>query len=158
MRPNGLASAFSKHYPGYVSDITIMQDRLNVHKFRLEKRQDDLEVNDDFVMLDKFSNSWGVLMDKGYQGAADVLRAVIPKKKPARGVLSRDDEEFNKKLSSDRIIVENFFGRLGMLWTVCSAKYAWSENMYDTFFGISIAFTNFHITLNNLEDEDGVLV
>ena len=54
-------------------------------------------------------------MDKGYQGAADDLRAVIPKKKPVRGLLSREDEEYNKKLSSGRILVENFFGRLGSL-------------------------------------------
>ena len=154
VRPNGLASAFSKHYPGSVSDITIMQERLSEHKLRLEKRKDEPELADDFLMSDKFSNYCGVLMDKGYQGAADILCAVIPKKKPVRGFLSLIDEEFNKKLSSDRILVENFFGRLGKLWAVCSAKYAWSENMYDTFFGLSIAFTNFHITLNNLEDED----
>ena len=65
------------------------------------------------MMSDRFRNQWGVLMDQGYQGASDVLRAIIPKKKPVRGILSRADEEFNKKLSSNNIVVENYFGGLG---------------------------------------------
>ena len=57
-------------------------------------------------------------------------------------------------MSSDWILVENFFGRLGKLLAVCSAKHVWSESTYDKFFGLSVAFTNFHITLNLLEEHD----
>ena len=129
VRPNGFASAFSSHYPGSKSDLTIMHERLDLRKCRLEKREEEDEIEDEFHLSDKYSNQWGVLMDKGYQGAADVLRAVIPKKRPVRGPLSREDEEYNKKLSSDRILVENFFRRLGSLSYVCSAKYVWSEGI-----------------------------
>ena len=50
--------------------------------------------------------------------------------------------------------MENYFGRLGQLWAVCSAKFVWSERIYDTMFGLTVAFTNFHITLHSLRDED----
>lgn len=53
-------------------------------------------------------------MDKIYQGAAYFLHAVNPKKKPVRGLVSREDEAYNKKLSSDRILVKSIFGRLGL--------------------------------------------
>ena len=115
MRPNGFASAFSKHYPGSTSDLDIMHDRLEIHKRQLQKRDEGNELEDEFFMSEKFQNHWGVLMYKGYQRAADVLRAVISKKKPVRGYLSHDGEEYNRKLSSDRILVENYFGRLRQL-------------------------------------------
>ena len=54
-------------------------------------------------------------MDKGYQGAADSLCAITPKKKPVHGILSRRDENCNHKSSSNRILVKKFFGRLGKL-------------------------------------------
>ena len=155
VRPNGFASAFSKHYPGSTSDLNIMHDRLEIHRRRLQKRDEENELEDEFFMSEKYQSQWGVLMDRGYQSAADVLRAVTPKKKHVRGCLLHDDEEHYRKLSSDRILVENYFGRLGQLWTVCSAKFVWFENIYDTLFGLSVAFTNFHISLHKLRDEDG---
>ena len=154
VRPNGIASDFSKHYPGSVSDVSILYDRIKSHQCRLEKRDEEEKIEDNFPMSERFGDSWGLLMDKGYQGAADQIRAIIPKKKPIRGVLSRADEDYNKRLYSDRILVENYFGRLGQLWTVCSSKYVWSEKLYDTIFGLSIAFTNFHITIHSLRDND----
>ena len=92
VRPNGIASAFSKHYPGSISDISIMYDRIQSHKYRLEKSDEEKDFEDNFPMSERFSNYWGVLMDKGYQGASEELRAIIPRKKPVRGVLSRADE------------------------------------------------------------------
>ena len=92
IRPNEISSAFTEHYPGSVSDIEIMHKRLHLHKCRLEKRDEDDGITDDFQMYDKYGNYWDVLMDKGYQGATEVLDAVVPKKKPSRGILSRFDE------------------------------------------------------------------
>ena len=105
-------------------------------------------------MSERSGESWGVLMDEGYQSAADHLRAIIPSKRPVRDILSRVCEDYNRCLSLDRILVESFFGRLGQLWTFCSAKYVWSENLYSTIFGLSVAFTNFNITLRSLRDEE----
>lgn len=50
-------------------------------------------------------------MDKEYQGTLVGLRAIGPKKKPVRGSLTISKEENNNEISTDRIIVERFFGR-----------------------------------------------
>ncbi len=39
--PNGLASAFSRHYPGSKSDINIMSRRMKKHQERPEKKEDE---------------------------------------------------------------------------------------------------------------------
>ncbi len=49
----------------------------------------------------------------GYQGADEFSRCITPHKKPKRGVLSRECVKLNKRHSSDRILVENYFGRMG---------------------------------------------
>ena len=117
MRPNGFASAFSKHCPGSTSDLNIMHDPLEIYKCNLQNRDEEIELEDEFLMSGKYQNCWGALIDKGYQSAADVLRAVTQRKKTVRGYPSLDDEEYNMMFLSDRILVENYFGRLGQLWT-----------------------------------------
>lgn len=59
-------------------------------------------------------------MHKGYQKAGEFGRASIPTKKANRKNVSRRDVERNKKITSDRIIVENFFGRQCNLWMVAA--------------------------------------
>ena len=155
VRPNGMASAFSRHYPGSVSDLSILLDGIDGHLKRTEKQEDDDLFHDSYHLHEQYPNQWAVLLDKGYQGAADTLRAITPRKKPVRGMLSREDEVFNKKLSSDRILVENYFGRLGQLWGLLGKKYVWSEKLFDTVFSLGVAFTNFHISMHKLRDVDG---
>lgn len=46
VRPNRLASVFSRHYPGSVSDLTIMDERVKLHEKRLKKRDGDDHFND----------------------------------------------------------------------------------------------------------------
>lgn len=38
-----------------------------------------------------------------------------------------EEEEENKRLNSDRIIVKNYFGRLCGLWAVDGSKFGWGE-------------------------------
>ena len=111
-------------------------------------------IFNDFSLSEKYYYQWGVLMDKGYQGAAGALRAVTLKDIPVRGLISREDEEYNKKLSSNRMLVEDFFGRLSFLWSVCSAKYVLSEGICDTLLGLNLGFTTYHVSLHKLHDED----
>ena len=103
---------------------------------------------------EQYPNSWAVLADKGYQGLQELLRTIHPIRKPPRGVLSISDEAFNRNVSSDRIIVENFFGRLGSLWALFSTKWRWSNNLYDDFFQAGVALTNFHIKSHPLRAQD----
>jgi len=98
---------------------------------------------------------WRILADKGYQGAAEHVRVIHPKKKPANGELTIVEKEFNRKLSSDRIIVENYFGRMCGLWGILSHKYKWNEANYDKWFATCLSLTNFHVKYNPLRNDDG---
>ncbi|RHZ04764.1 hypothetical protein DYB31_010854, partial [Aphanomyces astaci] len=85
------------------------------HSAQLEKQPNDTNVSDTETLRDKFPNQWAVLADKGYQGIQASVRA-------------------NAKLSSDRVIVENFFGRLKTLWGLVSDKYTWKRDEYNMYF------------------------
>lgn len=155
--PNGLALGCSDHFVGSTADIDIFYKGLAWHKSQLRKSTEDREVTDVGPGVDRFPRYWAVLMDKGYQGAAEQVRAIIPAKKPKGNDLSRRDIESNKKIASDRIIVENFFGRQCTLWTVVANKYRWAEGSYDPIFKLTVALTNAHILRHPLRAEDGDL-
>jgi len=103
--PPGVAVDVSAHTPGSSSDLTIMLDRLHIHRQLLRKEEDS--VPDLGAEPTQFPNMWAVLVDKGYQGAGRVLRTIQPKKQPRGGTLDRDDIARNKAVSSDRVLVEN---------------------------------------------------
>ncbi|ETV67804.1 hypothetical protein H257_16041 [Aphanomyces astaci] len=60
----------------------------------------------------------------------------------------------NKEVSSDRVVVENFFGRVCSLWKVSYATFVWGEKLYDDIQRFTFALTNFHATLMPLRLED----
>ena len=42
-----------------------MNDRIEVHKRRLQKRDEDNELEDKILKANNFQNHWGTLMKKG---------------------------------------------------------------------------------------------
>ncbi len=64
--PGGLAIDLTAHKPGSVSDLAIFQGNLNIHKGSFVKEDDD--DHDTGVLSTEYSDSWVVLLDKGYQG------------------------------------------------------------------------------------------
>lgn len=68
--------------------------------------------------------------------------------------LSKSDISFNEKVSSDRIIVEAFFGRLGSLWAVMSQKWRWAEYNYDIIIRLCVGLTNLHTRFHRLRSSD----
>ena len=152
--PNGQAISCSDHYPSSVSDFEIIQRRIGIHKLLLAKNSAESNTLDVGMHADRYPQEWAVLADKGYQGLQDIVRAIIPIKRPPRGVLSMSDEAFNRRVSSDRILVENYFGRLSNLWSLFAVKWRWSLTMYDDFFQVAVALTNFHIKTHPLRSQD----
>lgn len=153
--PNGQAVSTSQHEPGSVSDIAIMRSMLHFHDDALEKTEEEKAFVDISERSAQYPNAWAVLVDKGYTGIEAEVRAVIPKKKPKGGILTLADRKENEAKSSDRVLVENYFGRQGTLWTVISSKYRWAEENYDSIFGLTVALTNVHIRWHPLRDADG---
>lgn len=155
VKPNGLDCAASRHYPRSVADISILQKRIQKTEKRLAKENDADEFEDEYILCEKYPEHWAAIADKGYQGAAEFLRIITPIKKPPRSQLSDSQLGYNKKLASSRIIVENFFGHMGQLWSIVSRKFVWGEELYDTIFYLCVALTNLNVKLQPLRALDG---
>ena len=104
---------------------------------------------------DDYPNEWAVIANKGYQGLQEIHQAIIPIKRRPRQVLSASDDAFNRQVSSDRIIIENYFGRLSSLWAFFSVKWRRSLNFYEDFFQVPAALTDFNITSHPLRARNG---
>lgn len=93
-------------------------------------------------------------MDKKYQGADEVARAVTSKKKPKGGIWSCEAEDNHRKVTSDRIIRE-LFGRLCLLWNIIGNKCGYKESRYDPVIRLCVALTNIPIQMHPLRYDDG---
>lgn len=152
--PNGLAINCTQHYAGREADIEIFRRNHSFHLQHLLKSDSEKHLADDGPMAEEHQGMWAVLADKGYQGLAVDFRAVTPHKKRPLQALSVEQTEANDRLAHDRVVVENFFGRMSSLWAVCSDKYRWSESNYDMFFKACVALTNFHVRILPLRQDD----
>lgn len=112
----GVALGCTKHYPGSVSDLDIMRKNADFHKMELEKLVSEAALEDVGPNKEDHPDHWAVLADKGYQGSSEFVRVIHPKKKPPGRPLTIEEVELNRKISSDRIIVENYFGRFCTCW------------------------------------------
>ena len=108
--PNGFAIDCTNHYPGSYSDIDIMHRNKASHDTALRKCEGEKQIVDGGLHAEDLPDHWSVIADKEYQEELEFIRAIPPHKRPARGLLSFSEEAFNRKLSSDRIIVEMFLG------------------------------------------------
>ncbi|KAE9161320.1 hypothetical protein PF002_g32403 [Phytophthora fragariae] len=153
--PTGLAINCSPHVKGSVSDITIFRDNDAFHLNALKKRPDEMHLEDDGPFTVEYPRDWAVLTDKGYQGLRSDFRAIHPKCQTRLNPLPLEETRNNDRISHDRVIVENYFGRMKMLWGVCSDKWRWDEGAYDLFFRVCLALTNAHVRLRHLRAEEG---
>ena len=65
---------------------------MSLHLSRLKKEDNEDHFENNYLLCNEYPGHWAILCDKGYQGAVDSIRAITPKKKPARGLLSHDDD------------------------------------------------------------------
>jgi DDE superfamily endonuclease len=100
------------------------------------------------------ADKWAVMADKGYIGANDVARIVVPHKNPRNGRLTVEQRGFNASLSRARIICENFYGRLKKTFAITHLKYRGDLKNYDSAFDTCVALTNLLIRDAPLRQED----
>lgn len=91
---------------------------------------------------------------KGYQGRHEMISCILPHKKRPNGYLTIKKESFNEKFSSDKIIVESYFGKMQALCSIISVKYRWSEIFYYTISAMCVALANCHIDKLSLRPTD----
>lgn len=103
---------------------------------------------------EEYPNKWAILCNKGYQSAVEFLPIVTPYKKAHRE-LSVSETVFNERISSERLLAENVFGRLCGLRSITSNNFCWQEKSYDALFRICLDLTNSILKWNPLLDGDG---
>ena len=146
--PDGRARFVSKLYHGSIHDMKMFKAHKDEHVARLTKDKVDLRDSDDGTIDDPGEGfMWAALMDKGYQGARQYGRFLTPKKRTARCDLDDDDNRRNAKLQEDRVLVENYFGRLKTLWGMMEKCYAQSLDSYLDFMFVAASLTNYQIGL-----------
>ena len=142
------------HECGSVSDLVIFLQMQWFHSRAQRKKDEEAVIADDGPMVEQYPNQWAILADKGHQGAGEFCRIIHPKRKPQGSFLSSGDVSRNNFISSDRILVENYFWRLCGLWAVLGSKYKSSEANYDPVFRLCQGLTSFHIRWKPLRDGD----
>jgi len=140
---------------GSVHDYNLFSnpERLENLCTKLLKSTSDRRCEDTGEMVEKFRLYWGVLMDKAYVGAEERVRAIIPKKNPQ----TQTETSRNEKIGRDRVMCENYYGRMCALWGVISKKYRWDHQCYDKIFGICLALTNADVQTQPLHSDEHII-
>lgn len=155
VRPNGIASALSGHYPCSTLDTTIMTQCVEQHKGRLKNQvTKNTKMGTHYLKSTLSIEHWDIEQTRGTKVLPKCFLPSICGKKHFRGVHAREDIDFNRKQSADMVLDENYFGRIGRLWSIFSANNVWSESMHDKILALGVIFTNFCITMHNLRNED----
>lgn len=129
---NGLAVVLSEHYTGSVSDFEIFQRRKEWHIEELRKIEGENSINDVGKTFELFEGSWGVIFDKRYQGIKKVMRVIqsILKRSLQIVHLTIPRKHTTRKFQATGSFLR-MFGRLCGLWTLISAKWRWSESLFE---------------------------
>jgi len=137
VNPDGICIHYSGIYPGKKHDVKIFeQSRAHVF-FEFSKR---LPNGNQIKVRSQ------LLADSGYQGSHRFYEEIIiPHKKLPHQELQQEEKIQNARLSTDRIIVENFFGRMKSLFGITYSEFRGEFNLLNEIVPIIICLTNYHI-------------
>jgi hypothetical protein len=97
-----------------------------------------------------------IMGDLGYVGIQKSgVRALLPHKRGRGQDLTEEQKEENRKLSHDRILVENFFGRWKSLFGICQGRYRGDLKNLSQIIRSTIIMTNWYILRHPLRQPDG---
>ena len=138
--PDGICIDAKCGYPGSMHDLTI---------FRAAKTLSRL-VHERTIGNRRCDSYYPVLFDKGYTGVDkdNYPEAVILKKQKKGKDIDPQIDADNDFIEHDRVIVENFFGRLKTLWSVTEAGYRGSPEQLRTLTLICVCLTNYYNLLH----------
>ena len=99
-------------------------------------------LRDHAAELNRLLDGRGLLADLGYRGARRDVPTIIV------------CDQTVPRLRAKRVLVECFFGRLKVLWSIFSTTWRLGEDCFDLFFNIACAFTNLDILHRPLRESD----
>jgi hypothetical protein len=110
------------------------------YKSYLLKIDEERDESDQMVLVNTYPDQWILIADSAYQSAEQYLRAIVMKKKKL--IKRSADNSYYRSLSKDRVVCENFYGRLLSLFGVITHKYKYEHTMYDKFLLVCACLTN----------------
>ena len=80
---------------------------------------------------------------------------LLEEEKPIRVKFTVEDTQRNFRVSSDRVLIKNYFGIVTALWKTSRSTYQWIESNYDSITRLPFSLTDFHVSLMILSASDG---
>lgn len=150
--PNGMLMFISPHSKGAKHDFSIFKENIGKYNLFLRKGNSSRTMADSGLLHTQFPNSWAGMVDKGYQGAQELGRYILPKKGSR---LTTQERMLNENIAKSRIIIENYYGRMKKLFKIMTDVFRFEEDCYDDVIVICACLTNYNIAKNPLRKEDG---
>ncbi len=96
--------------------------------------------------------AWKLMGDKGFQGLQLDVPSILPAKKPRGGELTPQQHDKNKNIASERVIVENFYGRLQSKFGIMTKRFRLDKDLYPFVFDLCVSLCNFHLEKHPLRN------
>jgi len=98
--------------------------------------------------LQRICGQAGVLCDKGFVGLEHYLNAIVPIRSQRSTPTLIMEQDHNLNIAKSRIVVENFFGRMKVLWTIFLGHFKIHVQHMDDLFHLAVYLTDIHIHRN----------
>ncbi len=109
-------------------------------------RRHDKRLADKAYLFSGIPPNWEVFADTGFIGIEKIHpKSYIPKKRPPKGILTSEEKEFNKVISSIRVVVEHAIGGMKRYGCVSGVYRNRRAYMDDTFILLSAGLWNYHL-------------
>lgn len=119
---NEVMIMFFKSFPRSASDILIMSCKVMFYVDRT-KHFDIRKTKKTLANYSRSTQKIGGFVRQRLSGCRRVLSRNTSTPKAKWECLSIKENDFNDRVKPDRVIVENFFGRMCSLWAIMSTKY-----------------------------------
>jgi len=151
--PNGLCASVSAHHPGSTHDFSICKDNLPMYRSLLTKQKNEEHLEDDGELAEQYPNLWAMVGDSAYTGGAKHKVRLMHIKKQSQQ--KAEERDHFKSLGRDRVLAENFYGRMLGMFKIMRDTYVYDHQNYDELFSVCASLTNYSILANPLRNEEG---
>ena len=149
VRPNGICTCFFGFSNGSEHDMAV---------FRSSNWTEQILSRSNVLPNGTVIRShYPALFDKGYTGlnSQGYPEAIVTIRKPIGRELTEQERNYNNCVESDRTIVENYFGRVKILFGIISNRYRGDPNLnLNNIIKVCFALTNFYNTIHPMRGNE----